>query len=209
MRTLTTTTKAGREVTLRVDSAMRPLLDIPALGIQGMAVRRDKQNGMDVLGGYAVVGGKSRPVGIEITSEVERWLAEAEAEERAYNEARMEVFYWQGCEGHTVAVDSRLSDDEIIARMPQGFWGEENTPETFRERLQEARAERAAEKAEDEAERKRFEAAKAEAARTGENVLLRQHMVECDGSAQDCSQDFVRVFVRPDGTTRVERTHTF
>lgn len=212
MKALTTTTATGREVTFRTKECacvLSIVADIPSLGVRGMDVRQSRQNGQDVLFGHATIQGKYRPVGIAITPDVAAWLQEFEAEAEALSEARMEVFYMQGWEGHTVQVDSRLSDDEIIAQMPAGFWGEENTPETFREHLQKARAERAAKTAARQREDERLEAAKAEAARTGKDVLLRQYIDECDGSVTECSTDVVYEYMRPDGTVRVKRMHTY
>lgn len=209
MRTLTTVTPSGREVILSAGSDMQPSVDIPSLGLRAMGVWRTKHDGQDVLTGHATIEGKYRPVGIAVTPDIAAWLQEVEAERKALEAAQMVVFYMQGWEGHSVVVDSRLSDDEIIASMGPGFWGEENTPETFRKCLQKARAERATKAAASQAEHERFEAAKAEAARTRKDVLLRRYADECDGSAGECSTDIVYEYIKPDGSLKIERVHTF
>ena len=212
MRTLRATTPNGREVSFSAESvacSLQIVADIPSLGIRSMPVRESKLNGQDVLVGHAAVQGKYRPVGIAITPDIAAWLHDFEAEEKALREARMEVFYLRGWEGHTITVDSRLSDDEIIASMGPGFWREENAPESFREHLQKARAERAAKAEARQREDDRFEALKAEAARTGKDVLLRQYADECDGSAGECSTDIVYEYIQPDGSLKIERVHTF
>lgn len=66
-------------------------------------------------------------------------------------------------------------------------------------------AERAAAKQQRETESQaKFDEAKT----TGQPVLLGGGMEECDGSAVDCSLDYVATYALPDGTTCTERTHT-
>ena len=51
-------------------------------------------------------------------------------------------------------------------------------------------------------------AALATAKATGRPVEIEGHMEDCDGSAIDCSSDWVSIQAMPDGTTRKTRRHT-
>ena len=48
-----------------------------------------------------------------------------------------------------------------------------------------------------------------EARATGKRVVLGHYLDECDGTVDECTWDSVSEFAAPDGTTVVERTHTF
>ena len=47
------------------------------------------------------------------------------------------------------------------------------------------------------------------AAETGINQALSGYHGSCDGTASDCSGDWISTMVRPDGTTYERRTHTY
>ena len=47
------------------------------------------------------------------------------------------------------------------------------------------------------------------AAKTGERQLLEEYHADCDGSVRECSADFIRVYIRPDGEKVKERIHTY
>jgi len=55
----------------------------------------------------------------------------------------------------------------------------------------------------------RIEELKALAASTGEKQLLRSYMADCNDPKEECSTDFVSVYVMPDGSTSCSRQHTW
>lgn len=63
--------------------------------------------------------------------------------------------------------------------------------------------------AERNAEQAARDAAFAEARRTGERMRLSCDMVACDGSAPDCSFDYLTIWASPDGTTTTTRRHCY
>jgi hypothetical protein len=63
-------------------------------------------------------------------------------------------------------------------------------------------------KTEDE-ETEKKDKAFAEAARTGEPVVINSWMEDCDGSVEECSTDMVTLCAMPDGTTKTSRSHSF
>lgn len=44
---------------------------------------------------------------------------------------------------------------------------------------------------------------------TGTDQVLSAYLGECDGSVEECSSDWIRVMIRPDGSTYQTRTHTY
>lgn len=65
-------------------------------------------------------------------------------------------------------------------------------------------------KAEKEATRQaELDAAFVEAQRTNAPVEIRRWSEQCDGSVSDCSLDIVIKYAKPDGSTKIERIHTF
>ena len=82
-----------------------------------------------------------------------------------------------------------------------------------REKLEELKAEKEAEekrKTESEKKKQAEIAAKFdEAQKTGEPVLLRKWTEDCNDPKEECSVDIVYEYAMPDGTTKVERHHTW
>lgn len=195
-------------------------VEIPAL-FQGAhrverKTMRDRVTGetKDCLTGMFVKNGKKEPFGIALTPDLLTWYETSmntwRAEEKARRNAEFKVWYTNR---HTwdhvyLIVDGRLSDDEIIAGLPESVL-DAATEERFRESLAEARQKKAAiDKAKADRSAK-FQAALTEAKRTGKPVEIDSFMADCDGSVRDCSTDYVVRSVWPDGKVREERTHTF
>ena len=68
-------------------------------------------------------------------------------------------------------------------------------------------ADKAAKQAKSEAAKAERAAKFAEAAATGQPVLLHSFMADCDGSVEDCSFDNINVYAQPDGSTAERRVH--
>ena len=84
--------------------------------------------------------------------------------------------------------------------------GKEFTLPQVAELLRPAREEKEAKKRAREEER---QAKFAEAKRTGERVELRSWMEDCNDPREQCSLDHVTEYAMPDGTTKIERQHTW
>jgi len=192
-------------------------VDVPEKNITQMHVRLTTHEGQPALKGNAYMGKKNVVVTLlpdaETLPKVIPWMDTLATEIVAEEKAKLNVYYWGGGEGHTTIVDSRMSDDEIIANFSDRFWYEENTPEAFRGWLQEARqkaAEKEAKKAERKAvwEKKKIDAL-AEAKTTGKDVLIASRMEPCDGSVCECNNDIVSMYMQPNGEIREIRVHTY
>lgn len=57
--------------------------------------------------------------------------------------------------------------------------------------------------------REKYAAQLAEAAATGQPVVIESGMADCNDPKLECSQDFVEWCAMPDGTFRTFRTHTY
>lgn len=68
---------------------------------------------------------------------------------------------------------------------------------------------REAKEAEQRAREEERQAKFAEAKRTGERVELRSWMDDCNDPREQCSLDHVTEYAMPDGTTKIERQHTW
>lgn len=96
---------------------------------------------------------------------------------------------------------SRQVNDDVIDAL-----GLEFTLQQAAEITRPAREAKAAEKkAKDEVRQAKFDEAK----RTGQKVEMASWMEDCDGSVEECSTDFVQEYAMPDGTTKIERQHTY
>lgn len=217
-------TPSGTDVTVRFMATQynREFFEaeIPTLfeGVRGVARKLmcDRVTGdtKDCLTGTFLRNGKKEPFGIALTPDLLAWYeANMDAwrtEETARRNAEIKVWYTNR---HTwdhvyLIVDGRLTDDGIIAGLPESVL-DETTEEQFREGLAAARQKKAAvDKAKADRDAK-FQAALAEAQRTGKPVKLDSFMADCDGSVEDCSTDYVVRSVWPDGKVREERTHTY
>lgn len=84
--------------------------------------------------------------------------------------------------------------------------GKEFTFPQAAELLRPAREEKEAEaRAKEEARQAKFDEAK----RTGQRVELRSWMDDCNDPREECSLDHVTEYAMPDGTTKIERQHTW
>lgn len=194
--------------------------EIPSLfdGAQRVSrsTMKDRMTGktQDCLTGTYERNGKNEPFGIALTPELLGWykanISAWNAEQAANRAAELKIWY---ANRHTWdhdywMVDSRLSDDEIIAGLPESVL-DAATEEGFRESLAEARQKKAAKDTAKANRESKLQAAREEAKRTGKPVELDSFMADCDGSVADCSIDYVVRSVWPDGTIREERTHTY
>lgn len=80
---------------------------------------------------------------------------------------------------------------------------------TFSQAAELTRPAREAKEAEQRAMEEERQAKFDEAKRTGEKVLLRSWMEDCNDPREECSLDSVTEYALPDGTTRRERQHTW
>lgn len=71
------------------------------------------------------------------------------------------------------------------------------------------RPSREAQEAKEQAVEEERQAKFAEARRTGERVELRSWMADCNDPREECSLDHVTEYAMPDGTTKIERQHTW
>jgi hypothetical protein len=90
---------------------------------------------------------------------------------------------------------------EIIKALGKEF--------TFPQAAELTRPAREAKEAEQRAREEERQAKFAEAKRTGEKVLLRSWMADCNDPREECSLDHVTEYAMPDGTTEIMRYHTW
>jgi len=217
-------TAKGTDMVIRfVDAHNRAYFEaeIPSMfpGARGVSRSklRDRITGKSVdclTGTFAGPNGQNEPFGIALTPDLLKWhdenMSAWEAEQKASRAAELKIWY---ANRHTWnhdywIVDSRLSDDEIIAGLPESVL-DAATEKGFREELAEARQKHAAKDAAKTNRDTKLQASREEAKRTGKPVEIASFMAECDGSVDGCSTDYVVRSVWPDGSIREERTHTY
>jgi hypothetical protein len=172
-----------------------------------------RQAGLDFATHVWLIGGiQSAVVKREVAAEAIRQyapiaLAKKEREE-AIEAARVD-FYVCGWEGHRVRVTSLENLEEQFEKIARYYANDGITVAIVKDEYEKRLAEIEREKADKlAAEQKRAEVF-AKARTTGEKQVLDNWMAPCNDPNEQCSDDACTEYALPDGTTKVERVHTW
>ena len=134
--------------------------------------------------------------------------AKIEAEQTKKATFEFTIFGW---ESHKVSIDTRKNIDEQLARIAAYYPDDTTLDQVKADYLAAINGnEEKAVKAEAKkvAEESRVQEVFATAKATGTKQMLSHKIVDCDGSAIDCSMDTLTTYAMPDGTTTTVRWHT-